>query len=119
MQLPPERFPRHEWDFTPFVFYGASRVHYYQAAFDFKPTPQFKNRWLSPGLFAAVSDTFEIRDILFPHWFAVLITAAPPIILALRTGLRPRKSSIGRCSVCGYDLRATPDRCPECGKVTK
>jgi hypothetical protein len=49
-----------------------------------------------------------------PHWFLCALTAAP-IVLWVRAQRRRRRGVAGLCPACGYDLRATPERCPECG----
>jgi hypothetical protein len=41
-------------------------------------------------------------------------TMTPRLRLAI---LKKRRSLSGLCRNCGYDLRATPQRCPECGTV--
>jgi hypothetical protein len=55
--------------------------------------------------------------LIVPYWFIALMLAAPwwwRGASSLVRRLRPRP---GACRRCGYDLRATPDRCPECGLV--
>ena len=50
-----------------------------------------------------------------PYWLLALVAAAVPLASCLAF-LRNRARRIsGRCAACGYDVRATPDRCPECG----
>jgi hypothetical protein len=58
------------------------------------------------------------REVFFPHWSLVLLTAAGPAAWYARRRRRLRSRSLGHCPACGYDLRATPDRCPECGTAT-
>jgi len=60
-----------------------------------------------------------VRWIWLPHWFCVLMFAMLPAV-RLRSVLRTRRRNrMGVCRNCGYDLRATPDRCPECGTAVE
>ena len=50
-----------------------------------------------------------------PHWFLLLLFLAPTIRPAARFFKQRSRIRKGRCLSCGYDLRGSPSRCPECG----
>jgi hypothetical protein len=58
-------------------------------------------------------------SILAPYWLLACVAAVAGIgLLTMSRHLHRRsRRRAGQCVRCGYDLRATPDRCPECGVV--
>ena len=56
-------------------------------------------------------------SVRVPYWSISCATLAVPSLWLAARLRQHRRSRAGLCPACGYDLRATPDRCPECGRV--
>jgi hypothetical protein len=72
-----------------------------------------------PNPMSVVTTNNYYREWNTPFWSLLLLCAALPVV---RVGLAMRRRRVrrsGLCAVCGYDLRATPERCPECGAVVE
>jgi hypothetical protein len=101
-------------------------VDYSQGRFSSRPLAtmdQFYNDkkiWLKFGIVSAsnAGGTEAIRGVAMPHWFAAIALLVLPIIRSVKWFRHRRQVRAGCCAKCGYDLRASSGRCPECGAST-
>ena len=78
-----------------------------------------------PNVFDEVHGPFSFQhlggdtEVLFPHWAFMGTMAIFPAAWLFKKIRRAYVKPAGHCQSCGYDLRATPDRCPECGTAVQ
>ncbi len=77
---------------------------------------QYFRRFAGFGYAHHTTTNQEYRELKTPYWALLLLFITCPTIAFIRGPLRRhRRRKRGLCLTCGYDLRASPDRCPECG----
>jgi hypothetical protein len=70
---------------------------------------KFETYWWPPGGFHRSG--YWGWYVTLPLWMPVLASAASLSLLLFRR----RRHRLGLCVACGYDLRGSPGKCPECG----
>jgi hypothetical protein len=69
------------------------------------------------GEWVRIFDPERDVRIMFPQAVFVAAMLAFPVWWSFRMDQPRARRLRGLCPTCGYDLRGTPGRCPECGTV--
>jgi len=72
-------------------------------------------RWLGFQSTRGRLATMQLHIIAIPFWFLFLPSAILPVLWFVSLRRRRRRARSGRCLNCGYDLRESKHKCPECG----
>jgi hypothetical protein len=58
---------------------------------------------------------YYMLTLMVSHWLAAVVSLVLPMTWIISSSRRRTHARSGLCPACGYDLRATSERCPECG----
>jgi hypothetical protein len=67
----------------------------------------------------STASNYEERILSCSYWLLDFLFLLPAMLATITHRRAIRDRHLRKCLICGYDLRATPDRCPECGTVPK
>ena len=116
-----------DYEYNSIDYSGMGEFHHFEGETSEYPGPLIPGAvvvsadWSKGGFqYSHWHDKDELNDfrdwhVLAPSWFWIALSSVFPMIALFRKSHRQWRSKSGCCSACGYDLRASPDRCPECG----
>ena len=107
-----------EWRLTTGIWVGDLVEHYTS---DARVADKLKTNLI--GIEWQVKEYFIVtrfvgKQLSIPHAYLLLFFSTLPLVCLYHHLRRSFPYPHGQCVKCGYDLRATPDRCPECGTIS-
>ncbi len=77
-------------------------------------------RWISRGCTGFTTHWRFVymsgRVVVIPLWIPTVLFGILPTAALVRVTRRRKRKKLGLCLECGYDLRGSKERCPECGR---
>lgn len=97
------------------------RIDFGLGKFDYRPLKDKRHFYYTsdemPGWDREFFTDYRVWSFSIPHPYFLVFFSLLPAICIYRHYRRRSQFLPGHCGKCGYDLRATPKRCPECGTV--
>jgi hypothetical protein len=77
----------------------------------------FQMERAATATFPPATPDIGISRFIIPLWFPLVLSLVLPAAWFWHWRRLRLRNRVGKCQRCGYDMRATPERCPECGAM--